>query len=158
MAKSPWRRATSSTAKPHRPVQIGNPTPARISSSSSAVDQVPVKNSAAGIVRRPRTDTASNSASRASATAGSSDAGSAWASDPPIVPRLRIWKWPISGTARARRGTSRATSASRSTVACVVDAPIHTAPFAVLDAAEFLDAAEVDEVFEHGEAHRRAAG
>ena len=39
------------------------------------------------------------------ATAGNSDAGSAWASDPPTVPRLRIWKWPMSGVAGASSGT-----------------------------------------------------
>ena len=46
-------------------------------------------------------------ASSVSATAGYSAAGSAWAIDPPSVPRLRIWKWPISGVARASNGTVR---------------------------------------------------
>ena len=51
----------------------------------------------------------SSSASSASATAGSSDAGSACAIEPPTVPRLRIWKWPMCGTARASSGTAAAT-------------------------------------------------
>ncbi|MBW3550885.1 MAG: efflux RND transporter permease subunit [Proteobacteria bacterium] len=37
--------------------------------------------------------------------------------DPPIVPRLRIWKCPISGTARASNGTAVAISRLRSTAA-----------------------------------------
>ncbi len=40
----------------------------------------------------PRREATSMSASSASATAGYSAAGSAWAIDPPSVPRLRIWK------------------------------------------------------------------
>ena len=91
-AKSPKRRATSSTAKPHRPLQTGKRTPVSTSSMSSAVMNVDTKNSDAGTVRGPWVFVTSNSASRASATAGYSAAGSAWASDPPSVPRLRIWK------------------------------------------------------------------
>ena len=95
MAKSPCRRANSSTAKPHRPVQIGNDTATSSSSGSSAVDHRPVKKSAAGTTRGPGDDRTSRSASRATATAGYSAAGSAWAIDPPMVPRLRIWRWPM---------------------------------------------------------------
>ena len=67
-------------------------TPVSSSSGSSAVLQMPVKNSAAGMARWPRGDSVSMTASRASATAGYSAAASACASEPPIVPRLRIWK------------------------------------------------------------------
>ena len=70
------------------------------------VVQVPVKNSDGGMVRRPVGDRTSSSASRASATAGYSAAGSAWAIEPPTVPRLRIWKCPMNGVARASSGTA----------------------------------------------------
>ena len=95
MAKSPWRRANSATPQPVRPVHTGNAIDVSNSSASSAVDQTPVKNSLAGTVRDPVVDASSNVASSATATAGYSAAGSAWASEPPIVPRLRIWKWPM---------------------------------------------------------------
>jgi hypothetical protein len=50
----------------------------------------PAKKSAAGTVRVPRTLRTSNVASSASATAGSSAAGSACERLPPIVPRVRM--------------------------------------------------------------------
>ena len=74
-AKSPGRRANSSTAKPAPPAAAGKVTPVSSSSGSSAVLQMPVKNSAAGMVRWPRGDSVSIVASRASATAGYSAAG-----------------------------------------------------------------------------------
>ena len=67
-------------------------------------------------------------ASRASATAGYSPAGSAWAIEPPTVPRLRIWKWPMYGVASLSIGTAAATSALASTAASVVPAPIQSVP------------------------------
>ena len=54
IAKSPWRRANSSTAKPVRPIQIGNRTPTRSSSGSMLVLQRPSKKSRAAMVRRTR--------------------------------------------------------------------------------------------------------
>ena len=92
MAKSPWRRANSATPNPHRPRHTGKEIERRSSPSSSAVDHTPVKKSAAGTDLAPPLDTTSNDASRATATAGYSAAGSAWTSEPPIVPLLRIWK------------------------------------------------------------------
>ena len=106
-AKSPLRRAISSTTKPQRPSHTGKWTAVSTSSGSSVVVQVPSKKSAAGMRRDEPVRAASSSASSASATAGSSEAESAWAIEPPTVPRLRIWKWPISGSALAserRRG------------------------------------------------------
>ena len=50
---------------------------------------------------------ATTSASSASATAGNSAAGSAWARLPPMVPRLRIAGWPINGRAAAISGACR---------------------------------------------------
>ena len=68
IAKSPWRRANSSTAKPLRPPQIGNDTPTSSSSGSMLVLQRPSKKSRAAIVRRPFGETTSMLASSASAT------------------------------------------------------------------------------------------
>lgn len=58
MAKSPWRRANSSTAKPEPLGHTGNDAPTRISSGPSTVDQWPVKNSGAGMVRSPAAERA----------------------------------------------------------------------------------------------------
>src|SRR5207248_8473619 len=46
-------------------------------------------------------------ASRATSTAGRSDAGSAWATLPPIVPRLRTAGSPTCAAASARAGAAR---------------------------------------------------
>ena len=100
----------------------------RSSSGSSAVLHRPVKNEAAGIERVPRGETASISASSASATAGYSAAGSACAIEPPNVPRLRIWKCPMKGVTRVSSGAAFATSALAPTAASVVPAPIHRWP------------------------------
>ena len=94
-------------------------------------------------------------ASSASATAGYSAAGSACAIDPPSVPRLRIWKWPISGVARASSGTAAATSALASTTASVVPGADPQRAVATLDALELGDAPDVDEVLEDREAQRQ---
>ena len=91
-AKSPLRRATSSTTNPQFPDHTGTCTAVSNSSGSSVVVQVDSKKSAAGTRRVEPLLATSTSASSASATAGSSDAGSACAMDPPTVPRLRIWK------------------------------------------------------------------
>ena len=136
MAKSPCRRASSSTATPQRPLHTGNVTAVSSSSGASAVDHSPVNSSAAGMVRVPRGEVASISASSASATAGYSPAGSAWAMQPPTVPRLRICACPTNGVARASRGTASATSALCSTAASVVPAPMRRCPSRALDAGE----------------------
>src|SRR3984957_5298628 len=168
-AKSPERRANSSIAKPCLPVAAGKLTPVSNSSGSSAVVQMPVKNPAAGISRWPRGESASTHPSRARATAGYSAAGSAWASDPPIVPRLRIWKWPISAVARDSSGTRLAISFERPISASggpppgdqlrAADLrlggarPDPDAVAALLDAAQRPDPADVDEVVEDREPH-----
>ena len=74
-----------------------------------------------GCCRRPLADTTSMLASSASATAGYSPAGSACAIDPPSVPRLRIWKWPMNGVRapRAAAPPPRPVGAARSTSARV---------------------------------------
>ena len=124
----------------------------RISSASSSVVHRPVKNSEAGIVRRPREERTSSWASSVRATAGYSAAGSAWAMEPPIVPRLRIWKCPMRGVARARSGAAAATSGLDPTAASVVPGPDPQRAVTSLDAPQFRYPPQVDQVFEHGQA------
>ena len=116
---------------------------------------VPTKNSAAGTVRVPLVPATSSSASSASATAGSSDAGSAWAIEPPTVPRLRIWKWPMSGMASASSGTASPAAASCSTARWRGHRPDRERAVRALDAAQLGDPVEVDEVLEAGEPQRQ---
>ena len=128
-------------------------TPVSSSSGSSAVVQMPVKNSR----RRDRPLAARRAAprriaSRARATAGYSAAASAWASDPPIVPRLRIWKWPISGVARDSRGSAPGDQRRAADLRLGGGRPDpRRASAALLDAAQRRDPADVDEVVEHRE-------
>ena len=51
---------------------------------------------------------------------------SAWAMQPPTVPRLRIDTWPIIGSASARTGGRSATSGDRSASRSRVRAPMAT--------------------------------
>ncbi len=57
---------------------------------------MPVKNAAAGIVRSPPGPRATSSASSVSRIVPRSEAGSPWATEPPIVPRWRTCGSPIS--------------------------------------------------------------
>ena len=85
--------------------------------------------SAAAIVRVPRrADRTWKSASSAVSATGNSAAGSAWATEPPTVPRLRIAGWATWRTAWASSGQPSATTAERSIVACRVSAPIRSVP------------------------------
>ena len=126
IAKSPWRRANSWKPNPLRGPHTGKPTAVRTSPGASDVSHRPVKKSAAGIRRVAVVDVASISASSVNATVGNSPAGSPWATAPPSVPRLRIWKWPMCGATRVSRGTARATSASLPTTEWVVAALTQT--------------------------------
>ncbi len=116
-AKSPARRAISSTAKPDRGRAQGNSTADRISFGSSVVVNGPTKKSAAAIMRVPAELLACSCPSSVSTTAGYSAAPSACDSEPPIVPRLRIWKCPMSLVARLTSGARAATSALAAIVA-----------------------------------------
>ena len=121
MAKLAWIRAYSVNACP--PSQAGSRTSVRISSGSSAVVNGPCRNSAAGMRRVPPGPVATSSAPSASATAGSSAAGSAWARLPPIVPLLRMGVCATYPTASATSGAAIATSGERSSSARRVIAP-----------------------------------
>ena len=157
MAKSPWRRATSSTANPQRPVQIGKPMPARISSSSSAVDHVPVKNSAAGIdapaARRHGLELGVEREGDRGQLGRRVGVGER-AADRAAVADLEVPDQ--RERPRQQRDRRRRPSASRSTVAWVVDAPIHTVVRRGCSMPRSSSTRrEVDDVLEHGEAHRQ---
>ncbi|MEZ5122799.1 MAG: hypothetical protein R2736_14675 [Solirubrobacterales bacterium] len=64
----------------------------------------------------------------ASATVGSSAAGSAWAMLPTTVPRWRIGGWATESSVSASSGSPSRTSAACSTVAWRVVAPIAIDP------------------------------
>src|SRR5262249_6557109 len=82
----------------------GTATAVTISSSRSAVIQMPRQNRAAGISRAPSGPAACRTASRARRQAGSAAAGSARATLPPRVPRARMARWPTWGMACAMSG------------------------------------------------------
>ncbi len=57
------------------------------------------KNASAGMSLRPSGPSTTTVPSSATRQSGSSAAPSAWAIEPPTVPRLRVTKWPTNGSA-----------------------------------------------------------
>ena len=95
-AKSPWRRANSTNAEPVRPRGTGTSISieqlVRLERRSSGESR---RSSSAGErLARPRAERTWKRASSAVSATGSSAAGSACATEPPTVPRFRIWTWP----------------------------------------------------------------
>ncbi len=105
-------------------MNFGTRTSVRISLGASAVVKKSAKNSSAGTRRVPSIPRRTISVSMANAGAGRSPAGSAWASDPPNVPRWRTCGSATVSVARASRAACSAISGSRCTSWCVVIAPI----------------------------------
>ena len=86
----------------------------------------PGRSRRSGSTRSPRDERATISASSASRQAGRSDAGSAWAIEPPTVPRLRTCRSPMIGsTSRSRPYASAGEPISS---AYVVSAPMASRP------------------------------
>ena len=152
MAKSPWRRANSSIANPHRPCHTGKVTPVSSSSSPRAVVHRPVKKSAGG--HRPPAGGRQHlelgvERERDGRVLGGGVGVGERAADRAAVADLEVAderRGP--GQQRDRVGDARR---ERSIVACVVPAPIRTDAVAPLDAAQLLDPTEVDEVLEGGQ-------
>ena len=94
-------------------------------------------------VRRPLVTT--KRAPSAVSTVGRSDAGSACATLPPIVPRLRTAGSPTCPAASASAGHCSRSTADAASSACVVNAPIRTMPPFDVDALQLADPADVDE-------------
>ena len=86
----------------------------------------PVKKSAASISRLPPGPSATRVPPRASTAAGRSEAGSAWASEPPMVPRWRTAGSPTIEATWANRGQAWANSDECSRVLWLVIAPMLT--------------------------------
>ena len=89
----------------------------------------PMKKSSAGIDVEPSVVASMISAPSVTATSGISAEGSAFAIEPPMVPRLRVGGCPTHGSARASIGTDARITGSRSACAWRVVAPTTTAPF-----------------------------
>src|SRR5262245_35831932 len=123
-AKSPARRAISVKAPPVPRGASGTRTSTSISPAPSAVLRGPTKKRSAGTVRRLPARASASSASRATITAGSSEAGSAWARLPPMVPRWRMGRWPMNRHASARMGARACTSREVSTACWRASAPM----------------------------------
>ena len=104
----------------------------KMSCSPSAVSIMPSKKSAAGMLRSPPSAVTAIVASSARNTVGRSEAGSACATLPPMVPRLRTAGSPISPAASASAGHRSASSDEAASSAWVVSAPIRTRPSATL--------------------------
>ena len=82
------------------------------------------KNSRAATRRVPRLETSSTAPPRVASASGISELGSACATDPPSVPRLRVWKCPTCGSASASNGTDCIKAALRIAAACLSVAPV----------------------------------
>src|SRR5437016_5681888 len=102
----------------------------RSSPGSSAVLRGPTISSSTFIVRSPRGPATTTEASRATSTAGQSAEGSACARLPPMVPRFRTCASPICPAASAAIGSFARISSDEARAACVVSAPIKSAPCA----------------------------
>jgi hypothetical protein len=87
-----------------------NRTASTSSSSARVVSSGPRKKSVAAISRRPPGPTASRTPSVSTSTEGISPAGSAWAIEPTVVPRLRIAGWATLRSAWRSRGRAVAAS------------------------------------------------
>ena len=77
-----------------------------------------------------------------------------------MVPRLRIWKWPMNGVARASSGTARGHLGGRARWWPGRAGADPQGAVASLDRAQLLHPAQVDEVVEDGQAqgeHRHEA-
>ena len=127
-AKSPCRRANSTKAEPVAGSCAGTSTDVTSSSGARAVVNSATKNCCQPRTREPRFERSWNRASRAANAAGSSAAGSACATDPPTVPRLRICAWPTQPIASCRSGHDSAITFERSTSECRVMAPTTSVP------------------------------
>ena len=82
---------------------------------AAPISRKPVKKSSAAISRSPSGPWATSVAPSASTAAGRSEAGSPWASEPPIVPRWRTWGSPTcdGDVGRAAGSARRAARRSR---------------------------------------------
>src|SRR5579859_8141215 len=127
-AKSPCRRANSTNAEPVAWSWAGTSTEVTSSSGAREVVNSATKNFCQPRTREPRLERTWNRASRAAKAAGSSAAGSACATDPPTVPRLRICACPTQPIASCRSGHDSAITFERSTSACRVMAPTTSVP------------------------------
>ena len=127
IAKSPARRSTFSWALPLRGLD-GSRTSVRIWPSWIAVMKGPTWKSSIETTRSPSEPTITTLAFSAEQTADRSSAASAWASEPPIVPRFLTGGSAIISSASMKSGNCRARSSDSSSSRWRVMAPIRTSP------------------------------
>ena len=144
IAQSCARRLNFWNAQP-APLVLRTRTSVITSSGASAVSRNPSKNSEAGIVRSPPGPRATIVPPSASTTAGRSDAGSPWASEPPSVPRCRTCGSPTSPAAAASSGTCSAQDVARLDVVVTRERADRDVVARVADVGEVAQAADVDE-------------
>ena len=91
-----------------------------------------MKKSSAVTVRVPPGPVSSTEPPSATSAIGRSAAGSAWASEPPMVPRWRICGSPTRPAAWASSGARSRTSSEAARSACRVVAPMTSSPFSLV--------------------------
>ena len=138
-ARTPRRRS------PAPPGMAGSRTSTSSSSGASRVVRYVSKSSPAFSVRRPRGLRTTTSPSSAVSTAGYSAEGSAWAIEPPMVPRERMGRCPTHRVASSSSGRRRATTGENSIVRCRVMAPKRALAVVLAHVGELGDAIDVDE-------------
>ncbi len=126
MAQSLARRVNFSYPKPDGPVRGTRISTIISLAGSMAVSKNPVKNDVIGTSRRPSAEASTTTTSEASVAVGRSAAGSACASEPPMVPRCRTCGSPTNPAASAISGASAAKMGEEATSLCRVNAPIAT--------------------------------
>ena len=128
IAKSPALRSTFSWALPLRPAAAGSRISVRTWPSWIAVMKGPTWKSSIETTRSPSEPTITTLAFSAEQTADRSSAASAWASEPPIVPRFLTGGSAIISSASMKSGNCRARSSDSSSSRWRVMAPIRTSP------------------------------
>ena len=128
IAKSPALRSTFSWALPLHPASPGSRISVRTWPSWIAVMKGPTWKSSIETTRSPSEPTITTFAFSAEQTADRSSAASAWASEPPIVPRFLTGGSAIISSASMKSGNCRARSSDSSSSRWRVMAPIRTSP------------------------------
>ena len=156
--RRPWpsaaRGTRTSRGRPPRPRASGGTAPPSSSSPCSSARLVRADDELGDRQppRLPPPRRHSTSASTASRNVAGSECGSEKQRFPPSVPTSRTRRLATPRSIVARAGSRSWTTAERSSSRCVTAAPTTSVPFSARTPRKLLDALEVDEVAERGEA------